>query len=104
MPKVSIVVVIMVIFSAPLTLSMKQLRMMYQMEMSRRPRPTTTRPITAPERKATRRPPLRLSRAALAVRAEALVAVFMPRKPERPEKKPPVRNATGTHSFWSWNP
>ena len=61
-------------------------------------------PMTAPERKATRSPALSEPRAAFAVRAEAYVAVFMPRKPERPEKKPPVRKATGTHSFCSWKP
>ena len=34
-----------------------------------------------------------------AVRDEALVAVFIPRKPHRPLKNPPVRNATGTNGF-----
>ena len=38
-----------------------------------------TRPITAPLRKAMRRPPFNDVRAALAVRAEAAVAVFIPR-------------------------
>ena len=69
------------------------------MAMSSKPRPTTTKPITAPERKATFRPLSSESRAALAVRAEANVAVFMPKNPARPEKKPPVRKANGTHSF-----
>ena len=76
-------------------------RMKYHIEMSKRPRPTTTSPITAPERKATWRPWLRLSCAALVVRALARVAVFIPRKPARPLKKPPVRNANGTKMFWA---
>ena len=76
----------------------------YQMDMSRRPRPTTVRPITAPERKASFNPEFRLLVTALAVLAEAYVAVFMPTKPARPEKKPPVRNANGTQGFWIWNP
>ena len=63
---------------------------------SKRPRPTTTNPITAPLLKATRSPLLRLDLAALAVLEFAAVAIFMPRKPERPENKPPVRKAKGT--------
>jgi hypothetical protein len=46
-----------------------------------------------------RRPLFIELRAALAVRADAYVAVFMPKKPDKPLKKPPVRNAKGTHSF-----
>ena len=76
----------------------------YQKEMSSKPRPTTTRPITAPLRKAMRKPPLSDVRAACAVRAEAAVAVFIPRKPANPEKKPPVRKATGTQAFCTWKP
>ena len=38
----------------------------------------------------------RFSLAAWAVRLDAIVAVFIPRKPHRPLKKPPVRNAQGT--------
>lgn len=30
---------------------------------------------------------------------EAYVAVFMPRKPDKPEKKPPVKNAIVTMNF-----
>jgi len=55
--------------------------------------------MTAPERKATCRPRFRLSLAPCAVRDDAAVAVFMPRKPQRPEKNPPVRKATGTNGF-----
>ena len=73
------------------------------MAMSSRPRPTTVSPITAPERNAIFRPPSRLWRAALAVRAEAKVAVFMPKKPARPEKKPPVRKAKGTQGFCTFS-
>ena len=40
-----------------------------------------------------------LLRAALAVRAEAYVAVFIPINPANPEKKPPVKKANHTHSF-----
>ncbi len=53
--------------------------MKYQIEISSSPKPTTTRPITAPERKATCSPRFRLSLAPCAVRDEARVAVFMPR-------------------------
>ena len=60
--------------------------------MSNRPRPTV-RPITAPERNATWRPWLSDLRAPAAVRLLASVAVFMPKKPARPEKNPPVRKA-----------
>ena len=67
--------------------------------MSSRPRPTTVRPMTAPLRKAILRPALRLRMVALAVRALAYVAVFMPTKPARPLKKPPVRKANGTQGF-----
>ena len=62
---------------------------------SSRPRPTTVKPMTEPALKATRRPLFRLLEAALAVRQLAMVAVRMPIKPDRPLKKPPVRNAKG---------
>ena len=94
MPKVSIVVVM-----AMRLLSVSWLSTRNQMAMSNRPKPTTVRPITAPERKAIFKPPSRLLRAALAVRALAYVAVFIPKKPARPLKKPPVRKANGTHGF-----
>ena len=42
-----------------------------EIPISSNPRPTTVSPITAPERKAIFKPAFRLSRAALAVRAEA---------------------------------
>ena len=67
-----------------------------QMEISKRPRPTTVKPITLPAENATRSPRLRPSRQAFAVRALAAVAIFMPIKPESPEKNPPVKNANGT--------
>ena len=67
------------------------------MEISKRPRPTTVKPMTEPAEKATRRPRFSPSRQALAVRQLALVAMRIPIKPERPEKKPPVMNAKGTN-------
>ena len=48
------------------------------MVTSSMPRPTTEKPMTLPEEKATRSPLFRLSLAALAVRALAEVAIFMP--------------------------
>ena len=65
-------------------------------EISRRPRPTTVKPITLPAEKAMRRPLFNPSRQAFAVRAFASVAIFIPIKPERAEKKPPVTKAKGT--------
>ena len=103
MPNVSIVVVIVTSFCGPVA-SMKWSSMMYHREMSRRPRPTTVSPITAPERNASFSPEFRERMAALAVLAEAYVAVFMPTNPARPEKKPPVRKANGTHGFCTLNP
>ena len=50
----------------------------------------TQRPITPPARKATLRPSFREFFAAAAVRAEALVAVFMPKKPQSPESRPAI--------------
>ena len=72
------------------------LRRMNQMEMSRRPRPTTVKPITVPAENATLSPLLRPSRQAFAVLAFAFVAILIPMNPESPEKKPPVRKAKGT--------
>ena len=63
--------------------------------MSSRPRPTTVKPMTEPEENATFRPRLRLSCAALAVRALAFVAIFMPMRPASIDQMPPVRNANG---------
>jgi len=57
--------------------------------------------MTAPEEKATFRPRLRLSWAALAVRALAEVAIFMPTKPARPDQMPPVRKAKGINQLSS---
>ena len=76
----------------------------YHKDISKRPRPTTTSPITAPLLKATFNPLFNDSRAAFAVRADAYVAVFIPKKPDNPEKKPPVKNAIGTHEFCTLNP
>ena len=67
------------------------------MVMSSMPRPTTVNPMTEPEEKATRRPLFRLSEAACAVRALALVAIFMPMKPASMDQMPPVRNAKGVN-------
>ena len=55
-PKVSIVVVMITILWASLASSIKKFKMRNHAEMSRSARPTTTSPMTAPERKATRRP------------------------------------------------
>jgi len=68
--------------------------------MSSKPKPTTTRPITAPPRKAICSALFKLCVAPFAVLLLALVAVFIPKNPHNPEKKPPVRNATGTKGFW----
>ena len=56
------------------------------MVRSRRPSPTTVKPMTEPAEKAILRPRLRLSEAPWAVRALAPVAVRIPTKPERAEK------------------
>ena len=91
-PKVSMALVI----SAASSLNTKRSSMNHTL-MSSRPRPTTVKPMTEPAENATRRPLFRPSRQALAVRQLALVAMRMPTKPDRPEKKPPVRNAKGTN-------
>ena len=80
-PKVSMVVVMTQSLEAGFIASsgMQYCSSRYQNEMSSSPRPTTTSPITAPLRNAMRSPLLSEVRAALAVRAEAYVAVFMPR-------------------------
>ena len=69
----------------------------YQTVISSKPKPTTVSPITAPERKATCSPASRLFWAPAAVRLLAQVAVFIPKKPASPEKKPPVMKAKGTY-------
>ena len=56
--------------------------------------------MTAPERNAVTSPWFRLLLAPAAVLELACVAVFMPKNPQSPLKKPPVRNATGTKGFW----
>jgi len=61
------------------------------------PSPTTVKPMTEPEEKATRRPLFRLSEAAWAVRALELVAIFMPMKPASMENTPPVTKAKGVY-------
>ena len=70
----------------------KWLKIKNQAEISMSAKPTTFRPMTAPERNATVSPSLSDCFAAQVVRAEALVAIFMPNQPHRPEKSP----ATGT--------
>ena len=70
-----------------------------QREMSRSPRPTTVKPMTDPAENATRRPRSSPVRQALAVRALERVAIRMPIKPDRAEKKPPDRKANGTNGF-----
>ena len=101
-PKLSIVAVIWgsgLIASRINSAGGMKYRIRNQTVMSNRAKPTTTKPITAPARKAICKPPFRLPRAALAARAEALVAVFIPKKPHNAEKKPPVKKATGTIGF-----
>ena len=78
MPKVSIVVVMTTSVCASVASWTKVRRIIHQMEMSSRPRPTTVSPITAPLRKAICKPPLSERIVALAVRADAYVAVRMP--------------------------
>ena len=99
MPKVSMLLVMFWIRRSAVatgaTVVYQNLRKKYQMERSRRPRPTTVKPMTLPAENATRRPLFRLFWAALAVRQLAIVAVFMPMKPDRPLKKPPVIKANG---------
>ena len=55
------------------------------------------KPMTEPEENATRRPLLRLSEAACAVRALELVAIFIPMKPASMDQMPPVRKAKGVN-------
>ena len=69
--------------------------MKYHTVKSRRPKPTTVNPITEPAENATLSPLFRFRDAPWAVRQLAMVAVRMPINPDRPEKKPPVRNAKG---------
>ena len=97
MPKVSMALVM----SAASRLNTKR-SSANQTEMSNRPRPTTVKPMTEPAENATRRPLFRPSRQALAVRQLDLVAIRIPTKPLRPEKKPPVRNAKGTNHVSRW--
>ena len=104
MPKVSMVVVMTTRVWASEASWTKAFSTSHQMAMSSRPRPTTVRPITAPLRKAILRPEFSERMVALAVRALAYVAVFMPTKPARPLKKPPVRKAKGTQGFCTPKP
>ena len=64
---------------------------------SKRPKPTTVRPITLPAEKATLRAAFKLFFAAAVVRFYALTAIDIPIKPERPEKNPPLKKANGTN-------
>ena len=68
---------------------------MYQIDRSKRPNPITVNPITDPAANATLSPLLRPFDAAFAVRQFAIVAVLIPMKPAKPEKKPPVKKANG---------
>ena len=52
---------------------------------------TTTRPVTAPPRRADWRAPLSEVRAAEAVRMLARIETYMPVKPARPEQMAPTR-------------
>jgi hypothetical protein len=72
------------------------LRRKNHIEISKRPRPTTVKPITEPAEKATLKPRFSPSRQAFAVLALEAVAIFMPIKPESAEKNPPVIKANGT--------
>ena len=96
MPKVSMALVI----SAASRWNTKRSRA-NQTEISNRPRPTTVKPMTLPAEKATRRPRFSPSWQALAVRQLEAVAIFMPTKPLKPEKKPPVKKANGTNQVSS---
>ena len=77
-------------------------QMANQTETSSRAKPTTTRPMTAPERKATLRPSFSDSFTAKVVRADAFVAIFMPNQPHRPEKRPAI--GTPTAVIFDWIP
>ena len=70
-PKVSMVVVIITALWVALASSTKQSSTSHHKEISSKASPTTTKPITAPERKATFKPSFMLRLAAFAVRAEA---------------------------------
>ena len=54
-------------------------------------------PVTAPDLKATSRPPPSDMVAACAVRTLARTDTFMPMKPAAPESTAPIRNPTATH-------
>ena len=64
-------------------------------EISSSANPTTISPMTAPARKATLSPSLSDCLTANVVRAEALVAIFMPNQPQVPEKTQANRTPTG---------
>ena len=72
-------------------------RITNQREMSSIPSPTTVKPMTEPEEKATRSPLFRLSLAAWAVRALEFVAIFIPTRPASMDQIPPVRKAKGVN-------
>jgi hypothetical protein len=67
----------------------------YHTVISSMAKPFTIKPMTLPEAKDTRRALLRLSLAAWAVRELALVETFMPMKPHRAVRPPPVMKAKG---------
>ena len=67
-------------------------------EIASRPRPATSMPVIAPERKAMVRPPCSEVRAASAVRTLAFTETFMPTKPVTPESTAPSRKPTAEMS------
>ena len=95
MTKVSILSVIWPIRSASGSERNTVFRIKYQMVKSRSPSPTTVNPITDPAENATFSPLFRLWEAPSAVLQFAIVAVRIPINPDKPEKKPPVKNANG---------
>ena len=95
MPKVSMLAVIWAIRWLSGSAPKAMFNMKYHTVKSRRPKPTTVNPITEPAENATLSPLFRFRDAPWAVRQLAMVAVRMPINPDRPEKKPPVRNAKG---------
>ena len=93
--KVSVSVVSVTRPSGVLAASVRNQSPANHSEMSRSANPVTQRPMTAPARNATRSPPSRLVFAAWQVRADALVAVFIPRNPHSPESSAATPTPTG---------
>ena len=61
-------------------------------ESTRRPRPASVKPMTAPARNAVMNAGAMPLRASRAVRALANVAIFIPRNPDRIEVAAPMKN------------